>query len=74
MRIDLESEEGRFLHAQLKRRISDLELDVEHADDKGTQHALLAEIARLEAIVMHVEGALEVAVGADARVSFETRM
>jgi hypothetical protein len=74
MRIDVDSEEGRFLHAQLKRRISDLEADVEHADDADTQHVLLAEIARVEAIVMHVASALEVSSGADSRVSFETRM
>jgi len=59
MRLDLDSEEGRFLHAQLKRRLQDLESEVVHTDDWDTHHALLADIARLEAIVMHIEGSLE---------------
>ena len=59
MRIDLDSEEGRFLHTQLERRLKDLEAEVERAEDRTTQHVLLEEISRLEAIVMHVEGALE---------------
>ena len=59
MRIDLDSEEARFLHAELERRLKDLEADVERADDRTTQRAILDEIARLESIVKHLDGALE---------------
>jgi hypothetical protein len=63
MRIDLESEEARFLHAELERRLEDLEADVEHADDRTTQRAILDEIAKLESIVKHLDGALELSFG-----------
>ncbi|HEY2370168.1 MAG TPA: hypothetical protein VGH87_27415 [Polyangiaceae bacterium] len=70
MRIDLDSDEARFLHAELERRLKDLEAEVERSEDRTTQHALLEEISRLEAILMHVEGALE---AAEPRISFVTR-
>ncbi len=59
MRLDLDADDGRFLHAQLKRRLSELEIEVVHTDDHLLHRALLADIARLEAIVKHVEGSLE---------------
>jgi hypothetical protein len=70
MRIDLDSDEARFLHVELERRLQDLEAEVEHSEDQPTQHALLGEIARLTAILMHVAGALE---AAESRISFVTR-
>jgi hypothetical protein len=59
MRLDLDADEGRFLHAQLKRRLGELELEVVHTDDHAMHRALLADLARLEAILKHVEGSLE---------------
>jgi hypothetical protein len=59
MRLDLDTDDGRFLHAQLKRRLSELEIEVVHTDDHAMHRALLADIARLEALVKHVEGSLE---------------
>jgi hypothetical protein len=59
MRIDLDAEEARFLHAQLKRRLQELESEVVHTDDHAMHRALLADVARLESIVRHVEGSLE---------------
>ncbi len=59
MRLDLDTDDGRFLHAQLKRRLSELEIEVVHTDDHTMHRALLADIARLEALVKHVEGSLE---------------
>lgn len=63
MRIDLDSEEARFLHVELERRLKDLEADVEHADDRTTQRAILDEIGKLEAIVMHLASVLELSFG-----------
>ena len=59
MRLDLETEDARFLHTQLKRRLSELEMELVHTDDHALHRALLADIARLESIVRHVEGSLE---------------
>ncbi len=59
MRLDLDTDDGRFLHVQLKRRLGELEIEVVHTDDHAMHRALLADIARLEAIVKHVEGSLE---------------
>ena len=63
MRIDLEMEEARFLRAELERRLKDLEADVERADDRTTQRAILDEIAKLETIVNHLVGVLELSFG-----------
>jgi len=63
MRIDLDSDEARFLHVELERRLADLEADVEHAEDRTTQRAIRDEIAKLQAIVRHVEGVLELSLG-----------
>ena len=63
MRIDLDSDEARFLHAELERRLEDLAADVERADDRTTQRAILDEIARLETIVKHLDGVLELSFG-----------
>lgn len=59
MRLDLDADDSRFLYAQLKRRLGELELEVVHTDDHALHRALLADIARLESIVKHVEGSLE---------------
>jgi hypothetical protein len=59
MRLDLDGEEARFLHGQLKRRLQELESEVVHTDDHAMHRALLADIARLESILRHVEGSLE---------------
>jgi len=63
MRIDLDSEEARFLQVELERRLKDLEADVERTDDRNAQRAILDEIARLEAIVKHLVGVLELSFG-----------
>ncbi len=59
MRLDLDAEDGRFLHHQLKRRLSELESEIVHTDDHAMHRALLADIARLEAMIRHVEAGLE---------------
>ena len=63
MRIDLDAEDARFLHAELERRLTDLEADVERAEDRTTQRAIRDEIAKLEAIVSHLLGVLELSFG-----------
>ena len=63
MRIDLDSEEARFLHVELERRLQDLEADVERADDRTTQRVILDEIAKLEPILNHLVGVLELSFG-----------
>jgi len=59
MRLDLDAEDGRFLHAQLKRRLSELESEIVHTDDHAMHRALLADVARLEAMIHHIEAGLE---------------
>ncbi len=59
MRLDLETEDARFLHAQLTRRLEELENEIVHTDDRAMHRSLLADVARLESIVRHVEGVLE---------------
>ena len=63
MRIDLDSEEARFLQVELERRLKDLEADVERTDDRNAQRAILDEIAKLESIVNHLVGVLELSFG-----------
>ena len=49
------------------RRLDELETEIVHTDDRAMHSALLADVARLESIVRHVEGVLEAADGPSCR-------
>lgn len=50
MHLELSNDEAKLLHAQLGRRITDLDNELVHTDKHQLQHALNLEIQALRAI------------------------
>jgi hypothetical protein len=54
MRLDLTMEDVRFVHAQLVRRLRDLEVELAHTDKRELQASLAKDVARLRSITDHL--------------------
>lgn len=48
MKLELIGEDARFLHAQLQRRLRDIEAELVHTDKHALQVALAADVRRMQ--------------------------
>lgn len=59
MKLDLSTDDARFLGAQLARHASEIEDELVHTDERGLQHALAADLERLRRIQGRITALLD---------------
>jgi hypothetical protein len=55
MRLELATEDARFVHTQLARRVRDLEQELNHTEKRDLRNALAVDLTRLQNITHDLE-------------------